>query len=446
MSGPLPGVKDVLPPGKDVAHASSHRTSKAQHEAHFAAVLDAATAQKPSTAHDHVAEPAAASSVPHRTPGTVQGPSPDLVAAAASRLPTSARPGQGRALDTAQATPPAPAAAASRLPTSTHPVGNEKPSSALSAEVAASPFGARQPKPVPVVRTASAPGEEGQAHDTERSAAPAVARSTKDVFGSSSGRVPERPGSGSSSRDVAPSRSVSVPAETQQTAKVVRPRRGSTVSPPAVTQTAATHRPIATTSGAVKGPPAVSTSTSQVAVSPSQSYTSPVPQEVASAAPPSPTFPHAEEPLPGVAGQLVRVLAPLRPTVDGTSTITVSLHPEALGKVEATVTAGHDSVSVTLTASTSAGADALRQSLSELHDMLQKEGQHTSVSLSNATSDGSQDRGGRPASQSGVGEGTTGKAPEHSRQYRVAPVLRLRPAQLLRPSRPDSSHLIDVRV
>lgn len=93
--------------------------------------------------------------------------------------------------------------------------------------------------------------------------------------------------------------------------------------------------------------------------------------------------------MPGVAGQLVRVLSAPRPLANGTYTVTVSLHPESLGTVQATVTGSDSRLSVQLVAATSDGAAALRQSLPELREALSANGQQAIVTLSGGGSQGS---------------------------------------------------------
>lgn len=90
-----------------------------------------------------------------------------------------------------------------------------------------------------------------------------------------------------------------------------------------------------------------------------------------------------------MAGQLVRVLSAPRPLANGTYTVTVSLHPESLGTVQATVTASDARVSVQLVATTSDGALAIRQSLPELHEALAAGGQPATVTVSGGGSQGS---------------------------------------------------------
>jgi hypothetical protein len=104
------------------------------------------------------------------------------------------------------------------------------------------------------------------------------------------------------------------------------------------------------------------------------------------AAPPTATTlpvvrPPSTTDMPGVAGQLVDVLSPPRPTAGGTYTVTIALHPDELGEVRATVTAGEDQVTVRLVAATGDGDDALRQALSQLHADLSIGGQRTTVTV-----------------------------------------------------------------
>lgn len=97
----------------------------------------------------------------------------------------------------------------------------------------------------------------------------------------------------------------------------------------------------------------------------------------------------AHEELPGVTSQLVRVLSPPRPVATGTYTVKVSLHPQSLGVVHATVTAGDARLAVHLTAGTSSGELAIRQSLAELHEALSSGGQQATVTVSGGHTPGS---------------------------------------------------------
>lgn len=96
---------------------------------------------------------------------------------------------------------------------------------------------------------------------------------------------------------------------------------------------------------------------------------------------PAPGAPAADEGMPGVAGQLIQVLSAPRPVANGNYTVTVALHPESLGTVQATVIAGEQQVAVHLVASTGTGADALRLALPALHEALAASGQQATVSV-----------------------------------------------------------------
>ena len=112
-----------------------------------------------------------------------------------------------------------------------------------------------------------------------------------------------------------------------------------------------------------------------------------------------------------------------RPTAAGTYTVTIALHPEELGEVRATVTAGEDQVTVRLVAATGDGDDALRQALSQLHADLSVGGQRTTVTVGGRggdvstgwtagqpTADGQAD--GRPDAEDAAANGaSTGDAP-----------------------------------
>gem|GEM_PF-4395281 len=113
--------------------------------------------------------------------------------------------------------------------------------------------------------------------------------------------------------------------------------------------------------------------------------------------------------MPGVAGQLVKVLAAPRPTGQGTYTVTIALHPDELGEVRATVTAGEDQVMVRLMASTGDGDEALRQALPQLHAGLSTGGQRTSVTVGGqGDGGGARWTTGRAATDDGAGRGPDG--------------------------------------
>ncbi|MGH9109122.1 MAG: flagellar hook-length control protein FliK, partial [Acidimicrobiales bacterium] len=109
--------------------------------------------------------------------------------------------------------------------------------------------------------------------------------------------------------------------------------------------------------------------------------------------------------VPGVAGQLVSVLSAPRPTANGTYSVSVALHPESLGTVQATVTAGQDQVTVRLVAATNAGSDAIRSALPQLHEALAASGQRASVSLAGGGAGGGHSIGQQGAGQQSAGNG-----------------------------------------
>ncbi len=147
--------------------------------------------------------------------------------------------------------------------------------------------------------------------------------------------------------------------------------------------------------------------------------------------------------LPGVASQLVAVVAPMRSLLSGAQTVTIALHPADLGSVQATVVLHGEMLTVRLLAATPAGAAALHASLPELQRGLEADGQRSSVLLGDAGAFG----GGGGASQHNPGPDT--------QQQPAPPAVATRPAattstpshRVLGP--PDSSsgsrHLLDVR-
>lgn len=148
-------------------------------------------------------------------------------------------------------------------------------------------------------------------------------------------------------------------------------------------------------------------------------------------APPAAQPGTAHEELPGVTSQLVRVLSPPRPVATGTYTLKVSLHPESLGAVQATVTAGDARLSVHLVASTSDGELAIRQGLSELHEALSSGGQQATVTVSGGGSSGAGSSGGGPGQRPAgtfTGAGTYGGGTDGSgRRGAPAPREGVRP-------------------
>jgi len=135
------------------------------------------------------------------------------------------------------------------------------------------------------------------------------------------------------------------------------------------------------------------------------------PSVAAPAAAPSVRPPSAVD-VPGVAGQLVSVLSPPRPAAGGTYTVTIALHPENLGEVRATVTAGDDQITVRLMATTGDGDDAIRQAMPQLHAGLSIGGQRTTVTVGGQGGGGSaQWTTGRPAADDHADGGSRSTGP-----------------------------------
>ena len=156
--------------------------------------------------------------------------------------------------------------------------------------------------------------------------------------------------------------------------------------------------------------------------------------------------------LPGVAGELVRVLSAPRPLTDGSFTVTVALHPASLGQVRATVVTGPDQISVQLTPATAEGADALRLALGDLRSALSASGQQVQVTLSEGPAPAANGGGLSSAPQGGSG----GDLPATGRQYPSSSPSTPRSASppAPEPSRTalalaapaPSSHLVDIRI
>jgi flagellar hook-length control protein FliK len=148
--------------------------------------------------------------------------------------------------------------------------------------------------------------------------------------------------------------------------------------------------------------------------------------------------------LPGVASQLVSVLAPLRSSATGTQTLTIALHPADLGSVQATLVLANGTLTVRLVASTPAGAAALHASLPDLQHGLEDGGQRSSVllgdpgsgnaSFGNASSGNTQQGFGEARQQAGL--------PEVDAPSQVAPV---RLDRSVAGSSLHVPHLLDVR-
>lgn len=157
--------------------------------------------------------------------------------------------------------------------------------------------------------------------------------------------------------------------------------------------------------------------------------------------------------MPGVVGQLVNVLSPPRPTANVTYTVTVSLRPESLGEVQATVTAGQNQVAVRLVATTPSGAAAIQQALPQLHEALSTGGQRASVTLSGSNSgapsqfgltSGASNGGGAPTHSNLAHRPAQGMAPAERPERPVMPMPAMPNAP--RRSRTGATHLVDVRV
>ncbi len=78
----------------------------------------------------------------------------------------------------------------------------------------------------------------------------------------------------------------------------------------------------------------------------------------------------ASSPDDSVSQQVLTVLNPLRAGDDGSQSVTLSLQPEGLGNVQATVSIVGEQVSVSLWADSATGHAALSQTMSQLHSQL----------------------------------------------------------------------------
>jgi hypothetical protein len=154
--------------------------------------------------------------------------------------------------------------------------------------------------------------------------------------------------------------------------------------------------------------------------------------------------------LPGVASQLVSVLAPLRSAPSGTQSLTISLHPADLGSVQATVVLHDGMLTVRLVASTPAGAAALHASLPDLQHGLEEGGQRSSVQLGDPGSgnlgNGSPGSGdpGSSGSQYATGQPSQGQAPARTIAA-TSPTGSVQRSSDPRPRLPGTSQLLDVR-
>ncbi len=89
----------------------------------------------------------------------------------------------------------------------------------------------------------------------------------------------------------------------------------------------------------------------------------------------------APSPVPSPAAQVVTVVTPLRATADGTYQLSLALHPEGLGTVQATVTVAGASLAVHLATDNPEAHQALSATLPQLRDQLAAGGGQVSVSL-----------------------------------------------------------------
>ena len=100
--------------------------------------------------------------------------------------------------------------------------------------------------------------------------------------------------------------------------------------------------------------------------------------------------------LPGVASQLLTVVAAPRATPSGGQTVTVSLHPAELGDVRVSMTIADGQATVRLLAATPAGLEAIRSSLGELQSQLSSNGQQAQVSVEGGFAGAEQGSTGNP--------------------------------------------------
>jgi len=161
------------------------------------------------------------------------------------------------------------------------------------------------------------------------------------------------------------------------------------------------------------------------------------------------TSPQGSGSLPGVAGQLVRVLSAPQPLADGSTTVTIALDPPSLGLVKATVVAGADQLSVHLVTTTALGAEALRLALPDLQSVLSAGGHQVHLTVSDGSASTSEGLSSAP-------QGGGGQSPFTSQHHAPAPPPPRSPSHptstvarttaLRRASPPSSSHLVDIRI
>jgi flagellar hook-length control protein FliK len=145
--------------------------------------------------------------------------------------------------------------------------------------------------------------------------------------------------------------------------------------------------------------------------------------------------------LPGVASQLVSVIAPLRNSPGGTQSLTIALYPEGLGTVRATFTFDQQQLLVRLAPSSSAGESAIRAALPELHAGLSENSDRRPLVLVEPGSSGSQNGGnGSSPGQANTGSEQDAAGPAQRRNATAAEESTVSSAPL-----PNSS-LLDLRL
>jgi len=174
------------------------------------------------------------------------------------------------------------------------------------------------------------------------------------------------------------------------------------------------------------------------------------PSPAAGPSPAAAMSPQGSDSLPGVAGQLVRVLTPQQSLADGSSTVTVALDPPSLGLVKATVVAGVDRLSVQLVTTTAAGAEALRLALPDLKSALVASGQQVQVTVSDGSASTSEGLSSAPQGGGGQSAFTSrhpapsSQSPPRSPSHPASTVPRT--TALPRAPTASSSHLVDIRI
>ncbi len=109
------------------------------------------------------------------------------------------------------------------------------------------------------------------------------------------------------------------------------------------------------------------------------------------------------------------MLAPLRAGDDGSHSVTMSLQPEGLGNVQATVSVAGEEVSVSLWADSATGHAALSQTINQLHSQLTEgSDRRVNVDLADFGSAQPDPRGDRtPQGHASPGQGNSKSSAEH---------------------------------